>query len=101
MTTSPALDLSHVDAGIRVQDDLFGHVNGAWLETHEIPADRSTDGAFYALRDAAEETVRTIVEECAADADATGDTARIGALYASFMDTDGIAAAGLAPWPTS
>ncbi len=97
MTTSPALDLSHVDAGIRVQDDLFGHVNGAWLDSHEIPADRSTDGAFYALRDAAEETVRTIVEECAADAGATGDAARIGDLYASFMDTDGIAAAGLAP----
>ncbi|WP_336669651.1 M13 family metallopeptidase [Tsukamurella sp. USMM236] len=97
MTTSPALDLSHVDAGIRVQDDLFGHVNGAWLDTHEIPADRSTDGAFYALRDAAEETVRTIIEACAADAGAIGDAARIGDLYASFMDTGAIAAAGLAP----
>ncbi|TWS22418.1 peptidase M13 [Tsukamurella sputi] len=97
MTTSPALDLSHVDTGIRVQDDLFGHVNGAWLDTHEIPADRSTDGAFYALRDAAEADVRAIVEDCAARPDATGDAARIGDLYAGFMDTAGIAAAGLAP----
>ncbi len=97
MTTTPALDLSHVDTGIRVQDDLFGHVNGAWLDSHEIPADRSTDGAFYALRDAAEETVRAIVEECAADTAATGDAARIGGLYASFMDTGAIAAAGLTP----
>ncbi len=97
VTTTPSLDLSHVDPAIRVQDDLFGHVNGAWLQSHEIPADRSTDGAFYALRDAAEETVRAIVEDCAADAGATGDTARIGDLYSSFMDTAAIADAGLAP----
>ncbi|BDH55303.1 M13 family metallopeptidase [Tsukamurella sp. PLM1] len=92
----PALDLSHVDPAVRVQDDLFGHVNGKWLDEHEIPADRSTDGAFHALRDAAEQTVREIVEECAAGG-AKGDGARIGNLYSSFMDTGAIAAAGLGP----
>ena len=29
---------------IRIQDDLFGHVNGAWLDTAEIPGDRSSWG---------------------------------------------------------
>ncbi|MET9327253.1 M13-type metalloendopeptidase [Tsukamurella sp. NPDC003166] len=98
MTSTPALDLSHVDPAVRVQDDLFGHVNGTWLDSHEIPADRSTDGAFYALRDAAEQHVRDIVEECAAHpADAGGDARKIGDLYSSFMDTAAIAAAGLTP----
>ncbi|WP_019201250.1 M13 family metallopeptidase [Tsukamurella sp. 1534] len=97
MTSDRALDLSHVDPAVRVQDDLFGHVNGRWLDTHEIPADRSTDGAFYALRDDAEARVREIVESAAAEPAATGDTARIGDLYTSFMDTAAIAAAGLAP----
>ena len=45
------LDLSARDTEVRIQDDLFGHVNGAWLRTHTVPADRSTDGAFAALRD--------------------------------------------------
>ena len=31
-----------MDLDIRPQDDLFGHVNGRWLETEEIPADRSS-----------------------------------------------------------
>ena len=61
--TRTGLDLQWRDTATRPQDDLFQHVNGQWLRTHEIPADRSQDGAFYALRDRAEEDVRAIVEE--------------------------------------
>ena len=57
------LDLDQVDAAVRPQDDLFGHVNGRWLAEHVMPADRSSDGAFHALRDLSEERVREIVEE--------------------------------------
>jgi putative endopeptidase len=102
-TAAPALDLSFVDPQTRIQDDLFGHVNGRWLAEHTIPDDRSTDGAFYALRDAAELHVKQIIEECAAEDAAadggseTGDGARIGRLYRSFMDTAAIEVAGLEP----
>ena len=68
-TTEPkhsGLDLRWVDPGVRPQDDLFAHVNGRWLATHEIPEDRAQDGAFRVLRDRAEEQVRAIIEECAA-----------------------------------
>ncbi|MDR1511934.1 MAG: peptidase M13 [Propionibacteriaceae bacterium] len=91
----------HVDAGVRVQDDLFGHVNGLWLATHEIPPDRGADGAFRELRDEAERQVQAIVE--AADGRARGDDAAaheerlIAALYASFMDTHRIETLGLRP----
>ena len=93
------LDLEHVDAGARIQDDLFGHVNGAWLDSHVMPADRSSDGAFHALRDLSEERVREIIEEAAADTDAPADSehGRIGALYRMFMDTEAIERAGAAP----
>ena len=47
---------------IRIQDDLFGHVNGAWLDTAEIPGDRSSWGPFVMLADTAEEHVREIIE---------------------------------------
>jgi putative endopeptidase len=97
-STQPALtglDLQWVDGGTRPQDDLFQHVNGQWLSTHEIPDDRSQDGAFRALRDRAEEDVRAIVEEAASE---PGDDAqRIADLYASFMDVERIEAAGTAP----
>ncbi|GAB7007561.1 M13 family metallopeptidase [Nocardioides sp. AN3] len=86
------------DESIRPQDDLFGHVNGTWLETIDIPADRSSWGPFVQLVDVAEEQVRAIIEELAATDAAPGSEAqKIGDLFAAFMDTDAIAAAGLAP----
>ena len=36
---------------IRPQDDLFGHVNGRWLDETEIPSDRSSWGPFVQLAD--------------------------------------------------
>jgi len=84
------LDLRWVDPAIRPGNDLFGHVNGTWLRTHEMPDDRAQDGAFRDLRDRAEEDVRAIIEEAPV-------TGRIGALYASFMDVERIESAGVEP----
>lgn len=95
--TSPrsGIDLSYLDPDARPQDDLFGHVNGRWLTDYDIPADRATDGAFRLLADRAEEQVRDLITN-AAGAPNT-DAQRIGDLYASFMDTERVAAVGLAP----
>ena len=62
--TTPTL-IPGSDPAVRPQDDLFRHVNGAWLATHEIPADRARDGSFRALHDEAEEHVRDIIQDCA------------------------------------
>jgi putative endopeptidase len=104
------IDLSYVDADARPQDDLFGHVNGRWLDDYEIPADRATDGAFRSLADRAEEQVRDLITDAAAasgeqersdtgldTAPAGTDQQRIGDLYASFMDTDAVARIGVRP----
>ncbi|TQK29661.1 M13 family metallopeptidase [Arthrobacter sp. SLBN-53] len=89
------IDLRYVDADVRPQDDLFGHVNGRWLADYEIPADRATDGAFRTLADRAEEQVRDIITSASA-ADGP-DAQRIGDLYASFMDEAAVAQVGVAP----
>ena len=85
--------------GIRPQDDLFGHVNGAWLDTAEIPPDRSSWGPFVMLADNSEQQVRAIVEGLAEaapdDLDANGR--QIGDLYASFMDEARAEALGATP----
>jgi putative endopeptidase len=92
------IDLSYVDADARPQDDLFGHVNGRWLDDYAIPADRATDGAFRLLADRAEEQVRDLITEAAAEqAPAGTDEQRIGDLYASFMDEAAVARIGVKP----
>ena len=42
------------DRAVRPQDDFYRYVNGQWLTTTEIPADRSNYGAFTMLEDGAE-----------------------------------------------
>ena len=91
-----------MDPDIRPQDDLFGHVNGRWLETTEIPADKGSWGSFVHLADAAEEQVRAIIEGLAervvAGEEGLGDDAmRIACLYASFMDDQAVEALGYQP----
>jgi endothelin-converting enzyme/putative endopeptidase len=84
---------------IRVQDDLFGHVNGRWLDTVEIPSDRSGWGPFIQLTDVAEGQVREIIADIAAQEPASldEDSRKVAALYASFMDEGAVEALGLAP----
>lgn len=81
------LDLTGVNPNIRPQDDLYLHVNGAWMDSAEIPSDRPSDGAFYRLRDQSEANIREIIEESAKANSTPGSEARkVGDLYASFMD---------------
>ena len=81
---------------------MFDHVNGAWLEAEVIPEDRALTGSFITLRDDSEAAVREIIERAGAEAAHPTDStpalsAKIGALYAGFMDEDAIEAAGAAP----
>ncbi len=92
------IDRAHMDTSIRPQDDLFGHVNGRWLQTAEIPGDRGRYGAFDMLREASEEAVRGLIERAAAtEAPPDTEAGKVGALYASFMDTERIEELGARP----
>lgn len=83
---------------MRPQDDLFGHLNGRWLTSYVMPADRATDGAFRALYDQAEEHVRDLITEAAgAHAGEGTDEQRVGDLYASFLDEQTVEERGLQP----
>ena len=83
---------------IRPQDDLFGHVNGRWFDTAEIPADKSAWGPFVTLADTAEQQVREIIEECAATTAQPGSNEqKIGDLYTSFMDEERVEELGATP----
>ena len=93
------LDRSTFDMAVRPQDDLFRHVNGAWLARTEIPPDRAVFGTFTDLSERAESDLREIIEASrAAPNRAPGTPAQlIGDLYASFADEERLAALGAAP----
>jgi len=88
----------HADDAVRPQDDLFGHVNGGWLETASIPADLSRTGGFIDLSLESEADVGEILREASTTpGDSGSDQQKIGDLFASFMDVDGVEARGFAP----
>src|SRR5687767_11580587 len=66
--TESGLDPRSFNREVRPQDDLFQHVNGGWLASTEIPADKASYGAFDILFDKAQEDLRAIVEESAKSA---------------------------------
>jgi endothelin-converting enzyme/putative endopeptidase len=91
-----------MDSAVRPQDDLFGHLNGTWLATVEIPSDRSSWGPFVMLADEAEQRVRVIIEDAmntaAAGKAPEGSTLQqIGDLYNSFMDEERAEELGVEP----
>src|SRR5688572_11821558 len=93
------LDPESIDNNVRPQDDLFHHVNGAWLAKTEIPADKASYGAFDILFDKAQADLRTIVEDAGTSAAKTpgSDAQKIGDFYESFMNEARVEELGLAP----
>jgi len=93
------IETQYIDQGVRVQDDFFGHLNGKWLQTTEIPSDRTSWGTFIKLRDDTQGQIRGIVE---ADQKKPGkkagsDEQKIGDLYTSFMDEKKLETLGYKP----
>ena len=92
------IDFDGRDPAVREQDDFFDAWHGRWLADFEIPADKAEYAAFTALHDTAQEQLRDIITDLAADAPSFDSVpGKIAALYASFMDTDSRNDLGLAP----
>ncbi|MFC9996920.1 M13 family metallopeptidase [Nocardia sp. NPDC127526] len=95
-TPATGPDLTGMDPAIRPQDDLYRHVNGAWLRDFQLPADKPSYGAFEELIDRNEERLKTVLESLSDAAPGT-DQQRLRALYEGFLDTAALDRAGIAP----
>ena len=96
--TQTDLDTSAFDPSIRVQDDLFQHVNGGWLATARIPADKSDYGSFGKLADQSQKQIREIIEQSAEGTHETGsDAQKVGDFYKSYMDVGAADRKGVEP----
>ena len=92
------IDLSNQDSSVRPGDDFFRFANGLWLDSFELPADRSDYGSFSVLADRSDERVRSIIEDLADMEPAQGSIEqKINDYFLSFMDTGRLNELGISP----
>ncbi|WP_300527287.1 M13 family metallopeptidase [Maricaulis sp.] len=91
-------DTEGMDLNYHPGDDFFRYANGIWLDTTEIPSDRSNYGMFTELSIEAEEQVQDIILDLAGrSSDAGSVEQQVGDLYASWMDTETVNSLGITP----
>jgi len=95
---SSGIDKQYIDDGVRAQDDLYGHVNGKWLATAEIPADKGDYDQFVKVFYDTHAQLRALVDGLQQSVDpADPDQRKIADLYATFMDEAGVEPLGVKP----
>ncbi|MGH8124328.1 MAG: M13 family metallopeptidase [Rhodanobacteraceae bacterium] len=99
-STAPniGINLSYIDKSVKPGDDFFEYANGDWLKTAQIPADRSSTGAFYDVFEITEKHTAALIRNAGAGNPPAGSNQRkIADYYAAYMDTSAIDKAGLKP----
>ncbi|MGM0525268.1 MAG: M13 family metallopeptidase [Pseudomonadota bacterium] len=90
--------LENFDHSAKPQDDLYQHVNGAWIDRTEIPSDRSSIGSFYDLRQQNQKRLRDIIEKAAASKPEAGTSERkVGDFFNAYMDVETLNELGAKP----
>ena len=91
-------DDAGMDRSVTAGDDFNRFANGVWIDTTELPSDRSRYGVFTLLAEEAEEDVRAIIDDATAEGGAAGSNSQlVGDLFASWMNADAIEGRGLTP----
>jgi putative endopeptidase len=100
-STAPisGIDTQFEDSTIRPQDDIYKYLNGKWLASTQIPADKPGYGTFDKLYDESQDQLKQIIDAASknASAPAGSDEAKIRDLYNSFMDEAHVESLGLKP----
>jgi putative endopeptidase len=92
------INKKNMDTKVKPGDNFANYVNGTWMKTMKIPADKASYGAFDMLYDQSQKDVKAIIEEAAkSNASDGSDEQKIGDFYASFMDRKGRNAKGIEP----
>lgn len=93
------VDFSNINEKVRPQDNFYQHVNGGWINQTNVPKDKTVIGAFYDLRNTADNNVRMIIERLAARKYliAGSDEQKASDLFKSYMDQKTRNDLGLSP----
>lgn len=92
------IDLDNQDASVRPGDDFFRFANGLWLDSFQLPADRSDYGSFSVLADRSDERVRVIIDDLAGMEPAQASVEqKISDYFQSYMNTGTLNELGISP----
>ncbi len=92
-----SFQLSDLDTSLDACTAFGDYVNGKWLAANEIPADRTSWGAFTILDERSVAVQHQLAEQAAAVQNPTGIEKIVGDLWASGMDEAKINAQGIEP----
>lgn len=86
----PGINLNYMDLTVRPQDDFFRYVNGKWVDSTEIPADKTAWGSFYELREKTDADVLEILKTAANTMDwpNNSDEGKVVHLYKAVLDIE-------------
>ena len=98
MLTS-GIDTAGGNAEFRPQDDFNIAVNGGWIESTEIPGDRSNYGSFSILDEQSDRDVSELILEVAGKQQVEQGSAeqKLRDFYNAFMDVETVNGKGLQP----
>ena len=94
-----ALNLSFMDTSVNAGDDFYQYVNGKWMETAEIPADRGRWGSFDELGKKADSMALKVLEDASKSnlIDPKTDAGKAVTMFGSVMNTEARNAQAAAP----
>ena len=97
--SATGIETNYIDQNVRAQDDFFRYLNGKWLATVEIPADKASWGAFNKVSDDIQPQLRSIIEGAAKNtaSAANAEAQKIGDFYNSYMNEAKLEELGLKP----
>lgn len=87
-----------MDTSVKPGNDWYRYVDGKWMQSTTIPADRSSVGGFTIASDQTEKNLAQLIGEIEKSSpDENSDMGRVKTFYDSFLDTKSIDAAGMRP----
>jgi len=83
------LYLKNMDVSVKPGDDFNAYVNGTWMSTTEIPADKASYGAGYIVHEQSQNNIKSIIDESSQGEFVDGsDEQKVGDLFFSFTNRD-------------
>ena len=99
-SATSVFDVNDLDRSISACQNFDGFANAKWIAANPIPADKTSWGAFNALREQSLNAQHDILNKAAGDADQSKSGSveqKVGWLYRSGMDNAAIEKAGWSP----
>lgn len=91
------IDLDARNTEVKPGDDFFMYASGTWYDNFEMPADKTSYGAFAVLADRSEERVKGIINSAASVENKSLEEGLIADYYTAYMDVEAANKKGIQP----